>query len=600
MSQPTDSSPPPPVPSTPVASQAARDALASGKAKVAANPTFAVGLQNLGPASISSQRLKARFAARSATPIPQQQQPLPTPPPLQTTPDPNDPIQSKHQWKMLYAFLSWGRLGLSKVIYQEARARASDHGSWDLLAQDETKELYVYQLLNLLPDAIIISLIKNTLAFDYHNDLEVKRFVVSDMMPKEMLPMAGIYVNIARRSKIGLMPNVIDRNAGRWLTSNQVKRLIQKVEIYLANKQDPNSLAWNSAIDNAFGRFNPSSSATGRRFTLPPNSASAAKVKEWLEIIEHQYCTNIDQSDLDIPFRRCPMEIGWAQDIGSRLKAHISNNNTTPLFGLVNAISRQSIVEGGAAFPSPMQLILFPIWKDDMDFKKIAEILGSVLCSSYWIYGGLNYAWAGGSVNVTFNDPEADNWVNSAQNFASRSHREGATDFARVINHGDHAEKARQISVAKANEQIARRDLINEKQKVGAQKTAVKELKAKYDAVEGKRKEKARQDIEEGDEWVKELEEIIESNDRQHRLIEAVDMLHRLSQAKLRGAKEEIAELEDDIADVDWEILEAAIAKAEELAARVRTKAAVRADTERAQPEKSQHSSGSAIYLSDD
>ena len=27
------------------------------------------------------------------------------------------------------------------------------------------------------------------------------------MMRKEMQPMAGIYINIARRSKIGLMPN---------------------------------------------------------------------------------------------------------------------------------------------------------------------------------------------------------------------------------------------------------------------------------------------------------------------------------------------------------------------------------------------------------
>ena len=99
------------------------------------------------------------------------------------------------------------------------------------------------------------------------------------------------------------------------------------------------------------------------------------------------------------------MEIGWAQDIYTRLKTHVNNTSTTPLFGLVNAISRQFTAEGGAAFPPPMQFVLFPIWKDDVDLKKIAEILGSVLCSSYWIYGGLSYAWAGGSINVTSNDP---------------------------------------------------------------------------------------------------------------------------------------------------------------------------------------------------
>ena len=210
MSQQTDSSPPSsPVPSqaapvakgkgratsppsTAIASQTARDALAKGRAQVAANVTYSVALQNLGPGSISSSQRRARIAVRTSTPVPQQQQPLQSPPPLQTTPHPNDPIQTKHQWKMLSAFLSWGRLGLSKVIYEEARTRAPEHSSWKLLAEDEEKEKYVYQLLHLLPDRIITSLIKNTLSFDYHNDLEVKRFVNSDMTPKEMQPMAGV------------------------------------------------------------------------------------------------------------------------------------------------------------------------------------------------------------------------------------------------------------------------------------------------------------------------------------------------------------------------------------------------------------------------
>ena len=30
------------------------------------------------------------------------------------------------------------------------------------------------------------------------------------------------------------------------------------------------------------------------------------------------------------------MEVGWAQDINSRLKQHVNNSSTTPLFGLVN------------------------------------------------------------------------------------------------------------------------------------------------------------------------------------------------------------------------------------------------------------------------
>lgn len=94
-------------------------------------------------------------------------------------------------------FPDWGRLGLSKVIYEEARTRASDHSSWSLLAEGEGKEQYVYQLPNPLPDQIIASLIRNTIAFDYRNNSEVQRFVNSDMTPKEMRPMAGVTYPLA-------------------------------------------------------------------------------------------------------------------------------------------------------------------------------------------------------------------------------------------------------------------------------------------------------------------------------------------------------------------------------------------------------------------
>ena len=274
------------------------------------------------------------------------------------------------------------------MIYEEARSRASDHTSWNLLAEDEGKELHVYQLLNGLPDHIIASLIRNTIAFDYQNDLDVRRFVNSNMMPREMQPMAGVYINIARRSKIGLVPNSKDQQAGKWLSSNQIRSLIDKVKIYVANKQDSNSIASNNAIDSALGRFNPSTTASGRRFTLPPDSTSTNRVNEWLQILEDQYCTNISQSDADIPFQRCPTEVGWAQDINSRLKAHVNNNSTTPLFGSVNAISSQSIADGGAAFPSPMQSILFPIWKDDTTLKTLVEFWGrffALLIGSTWV-----------------------------------------------------------------------------------------------------------------------------------------------------------------------------------------------------------------------
>lgn len=49
----------------------------------------------------------------------------------------------------------------------------------------------------------------------------------------------------------------------------------------------------------------------------------------------------------------------------------------------------------------PSQLILFPIWDLDVELRKVGECLGSVLCSSYCFYGGLNYHLAGHYVTVT-------------------------------------------------------------------------------------------------------------------------------------------------------------------------------------------------------
>ena len=239
------------------------------------------------------------------------------------------------------------------------------------------------------------------------------------------------------------------------------------------------------------------------------------------------------------------MEVGWAQDINTRLKAHVNKNSTTPLFGLVNAISRQSTAEGGAAFPPPMQLVFFPIWKDDPELKKIGEILGSVLCSSYWIYGGLNYAWAGGSVNVTADNPEADTWANSAENFNSRINKKGVPDFARLIALGEHAASARQRPTAKAKEQALRKEMDSEKQKAIGHRTEMQGFKAEKDAIERQRKEKVLKLIEEGDEWMEDSDTLLELMDRERKVNETIELLHRLGRAKA-------------IAEVDWEILEAA------------------------------------------
>ena len=540
--------------STPVASQAARDALAQGRAQVAANPSLSVAIQHIGPRIIHSSQSQARLALRAATPQPQpqQRQPLPSPPSLRLTPHPNDPIQCEHQLGMLNAFHSFGRHGLCKFIYQAARDRARDHSSWKLLADDEEKEKFVYQLLHQLPDQVIKSLIRNTLALDAKTITEVKKFVDSEMMPREMATMAGIYVNIARRSNL-VLPNQVDQHAGKWMTATEVKSLIDKVKCYVANKSDALSLATNSSIDNAVGRFN-SSYPTERRFQLD-SSTSRDKVLEWVKIIESQYWTNINPNDLNLPFQRCPMEVGWAQDINSRLKAHVNNSSTTPLFGLVNAISRLSVKDGGAAFPKPMQLILFTVWNNDHDLKRIAEILGSVLCSSYWIYGGLNYAWAGGSVNVANYTPTGDNWIQSAGHLQERVKKEGGLDLNHVVQLGEHSERARDRPIDKAKKEAAESELKKKRLEAKEQRAKMRSLRAERDDKRRQDQEKTRKRITEGDAMMNEIYKLSEPAFRERKIRETVDLLDRLIRAKLRGDTELVSELEGEVAGVDADIL---------------------------------------------
>ena len=79
---------------------------------------------------------------------------------------------------------------------------------------------------------------------------------------------------------------------------------------------------------------------------------------------------------------------------------------------------------------------------------------------------------------------------------------------------------------------------------------------------------------------MEDLESIIGPKDRERKVNETVELLHRLGCAKDRGDEEAIAEVEDEIAEVGWEILETAIAKADEFAAKVRERKAMAADRE--------------------
>lgn len=377
----------------------------------------------------------------------------PLTPPLLSLPDvktlssesnPEDAIQSEHQLRMMKAFDEAGRMGLEGAIFEECCERLelkpTLKSSWRTLIDDYKNDNgRVFQLLLLLPDHIIRSLIRNTLSYDLYHDPDVKIFVHTRMKVNKSRPCAGIYLNVARRitPQTTLMAKAIHPDAGKWLTYEEIQRMMAKVDMYIKNDPDVNSQTQNYLLDKSLplGKF----TMSDRRWEI--SASSAVKVREWLNIVDQQFCNDVDLADRDKPFVRCPYEVGWAQHIPDRLKQHLNNANSTAIFEMVNAITRQSKKEGGAGFPEPLQLMLFPIWKDDKILPKLAEILGSVLCSSYWVYGGLNVTEAGNSVSTTYND-QHEVWYWSAQEVTHRLnfYQLDGLELERVSHRKDHAE----------------------------------------------------------------------------------------------------------------------------------------------------------------
>ena len=332
---------------------------------------------------------------------------------LQTRPHPGDPIQNDLQLRMLKGFKVYGRIGLVKEIHAEARAR-----SWSIIIDDlDSGNNYMIQLLTLLPDCIIESLIKNTPPYDSINDSEVRKFVRLYMNMNVEAP--GIYVNILTRAVVEytskkVISSMIPQHTGKWLTSDEVKTLLTRIEKYLDNH--PHDDAENAALDDMWSLTKVKRMVGDRKF-----KPSIERMKQWLQTMRKEYCDHVPPGEANEQFMRCPFEVGYSQNVKTRCKSHLKNWSTTPIFGLVNAITRQRRSQGGFEFPEPWQLTLFPLWKDDKELARVAECLGSILCSSYWLYGGLNIYEAGVST-LTANTPSYDHilWTQALRDTKKR------------------------------------------------------------------------------------------------------------------------------------------------------------------------------------
>ena len=170
--------------------------------------------------------------------------------------------------------------------------------------------------------------------------------------------------------------------AGESLSGRHLKDVLDSVERYF--KDDPANQGANSKIDTF---FDGGEETLGRRWGKSERAQTVAK--EWIARVKEMYLQGLQDADLDERFTRCLAVCGWGVDMTLRAGYHPTNVDTTHLFAPYNALTRS------LGFEEPLQLTLFPIWRKKAELCRTAEIVGHILCSTYWFEGGLNTDWAG-------------------------------------------------------------------------------------------------------------------------------------------------------------------------------------------------------------
>ncbi|KAI4264920.1 MAG: hypothetical protein L6R35_007273, partial [Caloplaca aegaea] len=334
-------------------------------------------------------------------------EPQPNPPsftPDCTDPSPDNPFRTIRQVRLFNCFRAVGRSGIARYLYDECKIEADNPkrnwASWGKILKDrEDFEHNVELLLSMLPDAVIVSLIKGTFAYDIEHDSKV-HYYYTKFMGSSGHP--GIYLNIIAYPRVAIGPQT---HPGRWLSPRQVSTLCDAYLAYIDNT-DP---ALNDAVDEQFG-----GTAGSRRWA--ENDRQITVGKAWIEEVRKQYCDNIAPNDMDKHHVKAPTEIGWALDVKNRIPQHAENSSTTPIFGYNNAFTRLPINKRGFGFTwQPRSAMLFPVWRRDQLTAEVGEILGTLLTGSYWYLGGYNGFSAGGMKNHE-EDRKEERWTAAKHN----------------------------------------------------------------------------------------------------------------------------------------------------------------------------------------
>ena len=397
-------------------------------------------------------------------------------------PDPRNWLQDKHQLEMLEAFGVADYTGLQEYIVEKARSQVSSESnpprSYEMIVEDWDNGIHhIYELLRLLPPAVIRSLIANTLPYDIIHDSEVKRFYEAHMAINESSPCAGIYAQWIAHARDPMIAHDPEER-GKFLSSTQVETMLHLAEGYLDN--EPASKAVNDSIDRTYNQNWRSSSQRAK----PAKDETLRKAREWIDIVRRQYCTGIDPSKANEAFVRVPMEVGWAHDIKKRIGGHNTAAGTPILLYLVHAIKRKTwtlstLVKNGAlVFPVPVE--------EDTPLYKIAEILGSLLCSSYHFHGGYNTHLAGDS-NTTMPSEDDPVWYTSEEAYLSRLKWGHLDDERNFLNEQhENLARARELPAmrkAHADEKAAYEERV---EALNAETKKLDKLRLEYDQLKAK------------------------------------------------------------------------------------------------------------------
>ena len=319
--------------------------------------------------------------------------------------DPEEPLQTRAQKQLMYGIDENGPWGMIETVCEVAAdckgkeqailnankaagivpPTAQISGSWDEVLNDLACNRYdLAVLVYSLPEDVWRAIIRNTLMSEcWTKDSKVGEFVKAYMLMSATMTGAGAYTNLLCRTKdtqrITTMGQGPPLYPGRFLSPDQMRELHRKVGSY---HDDGANDPFVQRIDNRQSAC-PLAKRNEHRY-----QCSDGVVRTFRDRINQLF---VGGRPSDVPYKRGLTMVGLTWNIPKRFPQHDAHRGTNALFGLVSAITRNA----GDESLELKQLAVLRIHEFKPLLLSLAEILLSIVASSYWYEGGLNPTWAG-------------------------------------------------------------------------------------------------------------------------------------------------------------------------------------------------------------